>query len=94
MINCQSESLPAGQDRSLRVWLAKPEAQILIRVAEAKCKIEAAQALDESIKSKDHENYLLAANETLRRAQRYATFLDVLKEISSQTEPFTTVKLT
>lgn len=93
MIIAQPELLPEGQELALRHWLGKGEALTLTRVVEAKMKACACKALEDAKLAGDHEMKLVSSNSHLRQAQKYATFIEVLKDITSQAEKFTVVKL-
>lgn len=94
MIVATKEPLAEGAEAALRTWLKKSEFAALRRVIESKGKIHAVAVSNKAIESKTYELKIAEANDELNKAQRYAAALEVLDEISKQTEPFTIVKLT
>jgi hypothetical protein len=50
--------------------------------------------VNSAIESGTHELKIAESNDELRKAQRYATAIEVLKEIAAQKDTFTIVKLT
>ena len=93
VIKAQLQALTEGEEMALKEWFNKSPYQTLVRVLESKCKAYIAQASSDAMAAKDAELKLVAANEKLRKAQRYSTALDVLNEVVTQKEPHTTVKL-
>lgn len=96
MINATLEQLPIQAETDLRQWLRRPQIETLRRVIAAKQKEAACLALRDAAQASGSNYKLEAANVHLAQAQRYQTFLDVLKEVEdrSPAEPFTFVKLT
>lgn len=93
MIRCNLEAMNAVQNEAFRTWLAKGEMHHLIQVAEAQVKHWECKALEDAIASKDYEKKMESANESLRKAQKYATFLEVLKQFTDQKEPHMLAKI-
>lgn len=94
MISCTLEPMPADTERVLRIWLGKNEMQHLVRTAEAQEKLHQCEALKAVSEAKEFPAKFDAANESLRKAQKYTDFLEVLKQLTSQQEPYTIAKLT
>lgn len=92
MITFKSEPLPHGAELELRQWLGKTQLRDLLRVVQSKQQKEECAALRDAISAKDFPGKLDAANESLRRAQRYQTFIDVMHEVVSQQNPFEIAK--
>lgn len=95
VITVALEPLPVEPDRELRSWLGKSSRQTLIRVAEAQVKRHQADALRDLVAAKDFEPKHDTASVSLKKAQRYATFIEVLEEFTNRApgEPYTTAKL-
>lgn len=87
------EQLSTEQERELRSWLGKSSRQTLIRVADAQVKRYQADALRDLVAMKDFDGKQAAAEVNIKKAQRYATFIDVLEELTAQNEPHTTARL-
>lgn len=94
MIECKLEQIPESQDTELRAWFAKKALQTLVRVANGKVKHYQAQGLAEIVEGKDHELKLEAGMDSLRQAQRYADFVQILQEFSDQQERYEIATLT
>lgn len=94
MITCTLTPLPAERDRELRLWLGKPEVELLKKVALAKEQKYECEALKEAVQSKEFPDKMAAANATFTRAHRYSNFLQVLNEIIEQRDPYQGAKLT
>ncbi len=88
------EPLATEQERELRSWLGKSSRQTLLRVAEAQLKRHQADALRDLTAMKDWDAKQGPAEVSLKRAQRYQTFIDVLVELAEQQDPYTTARLT
>lgn len=95
MIKADSEQLLPELEKKLRQWLGQEPLRTLNRVAEAKLKQFAVAALQQAIEAKDHLPKLEQANESLRQAQRYQDFLEILKDIVERPieKPFEVIKL-
>jgi hypothetical protein len=65
----------------------------LIRSAEAQQKDWACKALVDALQGQDFNAKMDSANENLRKAQKYATFLEILKQLTDQKEPHMVAKL-
>lgn len=94
MIVCALEPMNPDVEKRLRIWLAKEEMQQLVRSAESQGKSLASKAISELLAADDFPDKREAGKETLRKAQKYVTFLEVLKQLTSQTEPHMVCKLT
>lgn len=93
MIDRQTQPLNTEEERGLRLWLAKPEFGTLVKVAESAMKNLAAQALEDAVKSESHLLKIEAANQRLREAARYRTFLEILNEFRDNEQPLLITKL-
>lgn len=94
MIVCQLESLNPVHEAALRTLLGRGEMQDLVRSAEAQQKHWECKYLEDSVAAKDFDSKTTSANENLRKAQKYATFLEILKQLTEQKEPHQIAKLT
>jgi hypothetical protein len=86
VIECGLEQLTKSQEESLRLWLSNGNVETLIRVVKAKAQKCSCDALRDAIKTTDTGWKFDGANANLRRAQKYAAFLEVLKEVLEQKE--------
>jgi len=94
MIEARQELLNVEAQDALHRWLDKGEFSTLVKVAQAQAKLHEVKALAEAAEvAKGFPLKIESANASLADAARYATFLDVLKEIKEQKTPYITVKL-
>lgn len=87
------EQLAPEQERELRSWLGKSSRQTLIRVADSQLKRHQADALRDMVAMSVWEAKQASAEASIKKAQRYQTFIDVLNEIADQKEHYTIAKL-
>lgn len=92
-ITAIKEPLAEARQIAIKTWLAKPEFNMVMGVIKAKMQVHGTAALDNALQAKDHELKFVAANDDLQKAHRYAICLEVLNELATQQEPFTTAKL-
>lgn len=92
MITCNLEGLNITRATALRRWLDQSEFSTLVEVANAKVKAHAVKALNQALEGGRYEAKLDAANEDLKHAQRFQTFIDVLQEIAKE-DPYQIAKL-
>jgi hypothetical protein len=95
MIVLIREKLSPELERKLRLWLSKPEANILRRVVTAECQMSQAAALQKALSARDGNASELLMQDDLRQAARFNTFLEILNEIAAKPKEsaFTTAKL-
>lgn len=93
MIRHEPVQLSQSEQELLRAWLKDNSRMTLELVVESLAKIQLCGVLEDAIKAKDFPAKLEGSNSKLIQAQRYATFLEVLREIVTQQGPFVTVRL-
>ena len=93
MITATQQPLTEDRELKIRTLLKSPACHDLASVVEAKQKTFEAKMTGPATESAEYPNKIAEANESLRSAARYATFLSVLKELQDQPQQFTLVKL-
>jgi hypothetical protein len=94
MIEARPESLNLETQDKIRRLLNGEMFNVLLRLGESQIKLLEAKALTDSVEAaKGAPLKFEAANESLRKAARFANFCDVLTEFKQQKTPFVTVKL-
>lgn len=86
------EMMDAEREKQLRAWLNKTECNSLKTVISSKSRWLQEKALIECFASTGSNGYDLKSISSMKEAQRYETFLDVLREVINQTGPFQILK--
>jgi hypothetical protein len=87
-IELRKELLPEKEGHDLLIWLGKSESRIMTRIVESSVREHLAAATNAALRSQEAPLKMSLADESLKRAQRYMTFLEVLKEIKDHTGRF------
>ncbi len=80
--------MDAERQKHLHDWLKKPECKTLELVVAAKSRLHQERALKEHFASTQYNAYEFKSAASLKSAERYEIFLQVLSEIAAATEPF------
>lgn len=88
MIQSRDEIIEVEQVRNLHVWLNKPEASLMEEIVAGQAtrhELKAMADMRESLKG--YAVKVSAAEESIRQAHRYNTFLEVLAELRADPQP-------
>lgn len=81
MIALDTELLPSAAQAKLREWGRHPGMDAALRLAESRCQLHQAQAIEEAVKETGDNRFSLLSRESMKQAHRYTIFAEVLMEL-------------
>jgi hypothetical protein len=92
MIEFRPEKISPTEETNFRRWLKSGDFKLMEKIIQSKAQVHELDALKKALQSAEFPAYTAEANDSLGKAKRYHTFLDVLKEVMEQTEAFELLK--
>lgn len=94
MINCELIPLDTEQQNDVARYLADARMITVLRIIESKVKAHEAAALVECVEAGEFDPKLASASVSMQLARKYASAVQVLKELREDVTALTIAKLT